>query len=66
MQAYIDFMSQGWTGGLHEFRDHNAAFGRFSSAFTRDAPEGARYLAKFNEGYTIIRGNGAGRVSASR
>jgi len=27
-------------------------------AFTRDAPDGARYLAKFNEGYTIIRGNG--------
>jgi hypothetical protein len=27
-----------WTGGLHEFRDHNDAFGRFSKAFTHDAP----------------------------
>jgi polar amino acid transport system substrate-binding protein len=27
-------------------------------AFTREVPDGARYLAKFNAGYTIIRGNG--------
>lgn len=27
-------------------------------AFTKDVPDGARYLAKFNTGYTIIRSNG--------
>jgi polar amino acid transport system substrate-binding protein len=27
-------------------------------AFTRNSSDGARYLAKFNQGYTIIRGNG--------
>lgn len=27
-------------------------------AFTKNSPDGARYLAKFNQGYAIIRGNG--------
>jgi hypothetical protein len=27
-----------WASGLHEFREHNDVFGRFTKAFTRDSP----------------------------
>lgn len=35
-------------------------------AFTRQSPDGAKYLARFNQGYAVIRGNGRYKALESK